>query len=364
MPMARTGLYYAVKSVLGPKKKVILSPYTIADVVNMVICAGGIPVFADLSPHGCNVSAHALEKLIDEDTGAVLVTHFYGEACDIERISAFCKARHIPLIEDGAMAFGVTVNGQPVGTFGDIGVFSFGLYKNVNSYYGGMVVTQDDSIAERIRNLTSGRSPERLMRYLPKVFQGLVVDLITWPLMFRLFSFYILRFAYLRDITSITSFFKIDVDPKIKREIPKEYLHAMTPLQARLILKQLPGVESGIKKRILHAKLYHEGLSGIPQIVRPPLKTDGSHGYYYYCIHYKDRSALVRYAKKNNCDIQESYHRNCADLPCFSDYKRICPNAYLASEEVIYLPTYPNYPRHEIERTISVIKSFFHEPKL
>ena len=59
----------------------------------MVICAGGVPVFADLAPGQCNVSAEEIEKLVDDETGAVLVTHFYGEACEIEKIATFCKAR-------------------------------------------------------------------------------------------------------------------------------------------------------------------------------------------------------------------------------------------------------------------------------
>src|SRR5262245_41244495 len=60
MPMARTAIYYAVKAIIRPGERVILSPYTIADVVNMVICAGGVPVFADLVPGGCNVSAEEI----------------------------------------------------------------------------------------------------------------------------------------------------------------------------------------------------------------------------------------------------------------------------------------------------------------
>ena len=79
MPMARTAIFYAVQALISPGQKVVLSPYTIVDVVNMVICAGGIPVFADLSPGSCNVSAVEIERLVDDETGAVMVTHFYGE---------------------------------------------------------------------------------------------------------------------------------------------------------------------------------------------------------------------------------------------------------------------------------------------
>ena len=93
----------------------------------------------------------------------------------------------------------------------------------------------------------------------------------------------------------------------------------------------------------------------------PALKTDGSHGYYYYCIQYPAREKLVRYAQVNGRDIQESYHRNCAALSCFGNYQRDCPNAQRVSDSVIYLPAYPDYPPAEIDRTVKVIRQFFAE---
>ena len=61
-----------------------MSPYTIHDVVNMVLCAGGNPIFADIEKSTCNISANAIEELIDDNTGAVMITHLHGLACDIE----------------------------------------------------------------------------------------------------------------------------------------------------------------------------------------------------------------------------------------------------------------------------------------
>jgi len=98
MPLARVGIYLAIKTLISPGQNVILSPYTIADVVNMVVSAGGNPVFADIEQATCNISADEVERLIDDKTGAVLVTHFYGLACDIERISEICRRRGIPLV--------------------------------------------------------------------------------------------------------------------------------------------------------------------------------------------------------------------------------------------------------------------------
>jgi perosamine synthetase len=361
MPMARTAIYFAIKATIRPGQKVILSPYTIADVINMVICAGGVPIFADLAPGQCNVSADEIERLVDGDTGAVLITHFYGEACDIERIAAFCKTQKIPLIEDAAMAFGVKVQGRYLGTLGDIGIYSFGMYKNVNSYYGGMLVTGRDDVAARVRSAVNNLPLEPAKRLLRKVVQGMIIDVLTWPPIFRTMTFWLFRWAYLNNVKAITHQFKIDTDPKIKRHMPEEYRHRMSPLQARLILSQLDGVQAGILARARHAQRYHEGLKDLPKLTLPPLKTDGSHGYHYYCIQYPEREKLVRYAQSSGRDIQESYHRNCASLSCFGNYQRDCPNATRVAGSLIYLPAYPDYPVAEIDRTVTAIQRFFEE---
>src|SRR5258705_1258220 len=109
VPQGRVGVYLAVKAAITPGQKVVLSPYTIADVINMVICAGGVPVFADIERCTTNIRPEEVERLIDDETGAVMVTHLHGMACDIEQIAAICEEKNIPLIEDAAQSFGARV---------------------------------------------------------------------------------------------------------------------------------------------------------------------------------------------------------------------------------------------------------------
>ena len=92
-----------------------------------------------------------------------------------------------------------------------------------------------------------------------------------------------------------------------------------------------------------------------------PLRTDGSHNYFYYPIQCEKREALVRYMTERLRDIQISHHRNCAGMPCFSDYYRDCPNAERAEQSVIYLPTYPGYRETEVRANIDAIRAFFRE---
>lgn len=359
MPAARVGIYLTVKALIRPGQSVIMSPYTIADVVNMVICAGGVPVFADIGPNTCNIDAADVERLIDANTGLVFVTHFYGLACDIERIAAICASRGVPLVEDSAQAFGARVGGRPVGTFGVAGIFSFGLYKNITSFMGGMVVTADQGLRDRLRAALSGLPQQGLAALAPRIARGLLADLVTWPPAFKAFFFWVLRYAYLHNIGSVNNQLKIDVNPRLVTVIPPRYLARMTPLQARLALPQLDRIDADTRHRIAAATLYHNGLKDLPELILPPLRTDGSHLYTYYPVRYRDRDRLTRHLSRWLRDVQVSHHRNCAALPCFAPWHRDCPNADVTSRTLIYLPTYPSYGMDEVRRTIDEIRRFF-----
>ena len=361
MPMARVGIYATIKSLVEPGQKVILSPYTIADVVNMVVCAGGIPVFADIDRANCNIDPESVAALIDEDTGAVLATHFYGTSCDVEAIAEICNRHGVPLVEDAAQAFGAVINGRPTGTFGKAGIFSFGMYKNVNAFFGGMVVTDDEELAGDLRQTIASWPDQPLVGYAKKVVSGLITDTVLHPLLFRTFFFRFFRWAFLNDIDAINNNLKIDVAPELKRELPQDYRIRMTPLQARLILRQLDSVDMTTQKRIRAAEQWHEGLKDIDELILPPLRRDGSCVYWYFPIQYERRHELVAHALRHGRDITESYHRNCADLACFSEFARDCPNARATAASVIYLPTYPKYGAREIARTIEVIRAYFNK---
>jgi len=361
VPMARVGIYLAVKALIRPGQNVVMSPYTIADVVNMVVCAGGVPLFADIEPQTCNIDAAEVERLIDANTGLVMVTHFYGLACDIERIADICRRRGVPLLEDSAQAFGARVGGRPVGSFGTAGVFSFGLYKNVTSFLGGMVVTNDVALRDRIAAEVQGLPQQGARQLLARIGKGLLADFVTYPVSFKAFFFWALRYAYLHNIGAVNNQLKIDVNPQLLTTMPLGYLVRPTPLQARLALPQLERIDADTRLRIAAAELYHEGLKDLPELVLPPRRIDGSHLYTNYPVRYRDRDRLVRYLSRHLRDVQVSHHRNCAALPCFARWQRDCPNADATSRTLIYLPTYPSYGLEEVRRTVAGIRQYFEE---
>jgi dTDP-4-amino-4,6-dideoxygalactose transaminase len=359
VPQARVGIYLTLKHLVRPGQKVVLSPYTITDVVNMVVCAGAIPVFADVAGDGsCNIDPEAVADLLDceSNVGAVMVTHFYGLACDIEPLRQACAAAGVPLVEDAAQAFGARVAAGQAGTIGRAGIFSFGLLKNVTGFLGGAVATNDADLAREVRAEleTFPITPREVL--WKKAAKGGAFDLATFPPVFDAAVYWLFRYAYLHDMEFFANKLDTDADPSAYRTFPQRYAYRMSGAQAAIIRAQLDRSEAQTKERIAKATLYHEGLKDVPELTLPPRREDGSHIYFYYTVLARDRDALARSMTRQYRDVQISHHRNCANLPCFAEYGRPCPNAEAASREALYLPTYPGYRDDQIEANIAAIR--------
>ncbi|MCH2173084.1 DegT/DnrJ/EryC1/StrS family aminotransferase [Myxococcota bacterium] len=356
---ARTGLFLAVRQLVEPGREVVLSPYTIHEVVNMVICAGGVPVFADIDRATCNLDPAAAQAAITESTGAVLATHLHGLAMDLEPMARWCAARGIALIEDAAQAFGARVGGRSVGSFGDAGVFSFGMYKNLTSFLGGMLVTPHQEAADGWRRARSSYPATPFGEILGEMGRAASTDLATWPPLFRPLVFPLFRFGYLRGIGWLNSRVTVESNPLAREGEPREYMVQMRSAQAKVALDRMEGVDEDVAVRIEHARRYQEGLGDLDALLLPPWREDGSHTYSYFPVQFEDREALIRHMMRSGCDVAAQHLRNCADLPCFEAYARDCPQARLTAASTILLPTYPRYGVEDVERNVRAIRCFF-----
>ena len=358
MPQARVGIYFTLKFLTATKKKVVLSPYTIHDVINMVICAGATPVFADIDRKTCNIDTAEVAKLVDDETGAVMVTHLHGLACDIEGVAAVCRAKGVPLVEDTSQSFGARVAGQRLGTFGDAGIFSFGMAKNVNCLYGGVVTTDRDDLAAYLRESLAGLPYQDAELLLRRAAFCLTGDFMTADVVFPLSTFWIFRFGYLHQVEALNKRWRGEDAPKIKEQIPESYLRRMTPMQARLLKPQIPEVDRLSQIRIGYARIYDQ-LSRIPEIITPPLREDGSHIYLNYAIQVPDRHALLRYLMQHGRDLTVQHMGNNADYECYARWHRDCPNARATGTSVLLLPSYPGYGEDEVTKNVELIQRYF-----
>jgi dTDP-4-amino-4,6-dideoxygalactose transaminase len=141
---------------LGPGDEVILPSLTFVATANSIRYTGATPVFADIgSERDLNISPSAIEALITRRTKAIMVVHYGGYACDMLQIMDLARKHNLKVIEDAAHAAGSWLDDRHLGTWGDIGCFSFFSNKNMTTGEGGMVVTNDAELFERLRLLRS-----------------------------------------------------------------------------------------------------------------------------------------------------------------------------------------------------------------
>ena len=355
----RFALYLAVKHLVKPGKKVILSPYTIHDVVNMVIAAGAVPVFADIERESCNISLEDARSLIDKDTGAILITHLQGMACDSAAFRKLCDEHGIKLIEDCAQAFGAMTGNRLVGSVGHAGAYSFNRVKNVNSFYGGAVVTDDADLAAKIRQEVEPLPPIAPRRLLRQILYCAVRELLTSTPIFQLLTFPRLRFAALRGGRAATKM--VDTEEHIIRRdrLPDFLRSRMTQMQARVVLEQLGSAARNADRNGRIADQYYEGLKDVKGLKLPPRRLDRGHIYLGYPIQVEDRYAFIKYMMQQGRDVAIQHCRNLADEETFKEFRRSCPNARWVAERVVLLPAHPKYSDREVDRTITAARAYF-----
>ena len=141
---------------LGPGDEVILPALTFVATANAVRYTGATPIFADIeSEVSLNISPASIEANISERTRAIIVVHYGGYACDMPAIMEIANKHDLVVIEDAAHAIGSSLKKRMLGTWGQTGCFSFFSNKNMTTGEGGMIVTNDTALAERLRRLRS-----------------------------------------------------------------------------------------------------------------------------------------------------------------------------------------------------------------
>lgn len=221
----------AVKALgLGKGDEVIMPAFTIISPAQSIVTAGAVPVLVDSDPITWNMDVSQIEKKITSKTKAILVVHIYGLPADMDPVLALCQKYDLKLIEDAAEMHGQTYKGQMCGSFGDISIFSFYPNKHITTGEGGMIVCNDDSIAEKCKMLRN-----------------------------------------------------LAFEPKGRRFIHHEigWNYRMTNLQAALGVAQLEKMEFHIQRKREIGKLYREKLKDLTGFQLPLEKTDYAENIYW-----------------------------------------------------------------------------------
>jgi len=147
---------------IGPGDEVITTPFTFVATAETIALLGARPVYVDIDPRTYNLDPALVERAITPRTKAVIPVHLYGQPAEMASLTALARAHEIPIIEDAAQALGASYRGKKVCTMGTVGCISFFPSKNLGCFGdGGMMVTDDASLAERLRMIASHGSSVR-----------------------------------------------------------------------------------------------------------------------------------------------------------------------------------------------------------
>ena len=217
---------------IGPGDEVIVPSLTFVASANAVLYTGAEVRFADiLGPHELNISPESIEQQITPRTKAILVVHYGGYPCRMPEIVALAERHRLALIEDAAHAPGAWLGGRHLGTWGDVGCFSFFSNKNLSTGEGGMLVTNRDDIAEKVRLLRShGMTSLTWDRHQGHAYSYDVVDLG-----------YNYRIDELRSALGLVQLSKLEAGNARRAALTRDYWHALcTPKNGHAAGLDLP----------------------------------------------------------------------------------------------------------------------------
>lgn len=218
-----------------PGDEVITSPITFASTANVIEHVGATPVFVDVLPDTLNIDPIQLAQAVTPRTRAIIVVHFAGHPCDMNAISAIATEHGIPVIEDAAHAIEGVYRGRKIGTISPTTCFSFYATKNITTGEGGMIATNDDGFAQRLRVLSlHGISVHAWDRYRPGEYEH-------WDILEAGYKY---NMSDLQACLGIHQLARIEAGLQLRRKWTAQYDEAFADIPEIRPLKRLPEVES------------------------------------------------------------------------------------------------------------------------
>ncbi len=301
-------LYLALKAIdVGPGDEVIVPDTTFIATANAVVMAGATPRLVDVDRKTLNIDPKQIESKLNAKTKAIMPVHVSGRLADMKSIMNIAHEHKLTVIEDAAEAFGSEMAGQSAGTYGHIGCFSFSPNKTITTGQGGMVVTNDADVHQRLRQLKDqGRQ-----------YRGTGGD---------------------------------DLHPAIG------YNFKLTNLQAAVGLGQMQDIQSRLSKLKSIYKTYERELSGINGITLLPFDVDSGESPQWIDAYVENRESLTKCFEANNIGFRRFWfplHRQLPYQSPDSDF----PIASQCSEHCLWLPSSLLLTEDDLSQVCQLIKS-------
>jgi perosamine synthetase len=352
----RMAFYYALKALdLPPASEIVVPALTFWVVPELARMAGLKVVFADADSRTFTMDPRSLELAITPATRAVVPTHLYGLPCDMDAILAIAARHDLRVIEDCAHALGATFDGRPVGTFGDIGFFSFQTLKPLNCYGGGMALVKDPGLARRVRALAEREPWPDEKRIHNRLLVGRLQRIFIKPWVFTISAFPILWVSSLIGASPDVYLWE-----KIRslEPLPDGYTERFPNVQAAIGLSALDRLDEWTDVTRRHARVMDQALGDLPGITIPYVPPKCTHVYYQYCVYGPQRDELVVRCVRRGIDIETLHVDVCSDLDLF-DGIRVepagAPGARRASS-AMQVPVYSTLTDAQAARVARVVR--------
>lgn len=289
---------------VGAGDEVIVPSFTFAATGNSVALTGGTPVFVDIEPETFTLDPEAVAAAITPQTKGILPVHLYGHPARMRELEKLAAERGVALYEDAAQAHGASLDGRPVGSFGEFAMFSLYPTKNMTSGEGGIVTTATEEIARRVK-LLRNQGMER---------------------------------QYENEVIGFNA--------------------RMTDIHAAIGRVQLTKVDAWTRTRQQNAAFLDANLQGV---VVPPVADGAVHVYHQYTIRVpEDRDGFVAALKaEHNVGAGVYYPIPNHRLPSLAPYAPglDLPETERAAREVVSLPVHPSLSQDDLERIVTAVNT-------
>lgn len=303
---------------IGAGDEVITTPMTFIATANSIIEAGAKPVFVDVEPETGNLDAANVEAAITERTRAIMPVHLYGQMCDMKALRAIADRYGLAIIEDAAHCVEGTRAGFKTGALGDTACYSFYATKNLTCGEGGAVVTNDDSLVEKLRLLRLHGMNKNANDRHKEGYKHWDMTMLGWK-------------------------------------------YNMDNIQAALLLPQMDRLEENWRKRESLASHYEKNLWDIPNLSRPKTLPDVEHSWHLFpvWIGNGERDRVIQELQEADVSVMVNYraiHLLTYFSQTFGFKPGDFPNAERVGDASLSLPLYPNMPPDHVERVVELLR--------
>lgn len=348
VPSGRVGLYLILKHLgLKEKTEIILPSFTYWAVPATVKFLNLNPVFVDINRKTCNLDPELVLNKITKNTKVIIPTHLYGVPCDMDAIIDIARKHSLIVVEDCVQALGAEYKCNKVGSMGDAAYFSFGITKNMPLLGGGMIVTNNDKLANQVRQEVLGFSYFDRKMIINKIILASAMKILTSPFVFSLFLYHLIRLTTKVENDSVGNIFSekestlLNFTPDLLRLMP--YI-----IQEDVGHYAFSRIDSLNSRRIYNGKFVLKHLKVKKEILLPPVFEKNI--FTSFPIQIKDRNLMAIKLLKKGIDTSRGYMKA---------HGEDCPNARNLEQEILHIPIYPSLKESELVYMCEVMNCIF-----